>query len=159
MTSTTTETSQTETSQEGGQLWVQTGPLGFNSRALTTTYALVPEVPALKIPFPGVWAVSYHARASFQWNERGSLWVTTALYKNNEIMRGSEAVSGMQFPEWQGTVPPAGQLTAGQTFLQSFDTGDVVTLHAHLNGVGFATIVSQDDGRTGVMAHWVSPAF
>lgn len=51
------------------------------------------------------------------------------------------------------------QTTAGQTILEKFDVNDVITLHAYRIGANAASVISNGDGRTGVMAHWVSPGF
>ncbi|MGW5119797.1 hypothetical protein ACWEQ8_30815 [Streptomyces noursei] len=53
-------------------------------------------------------------------------------------------------------------VTAGQTFLYAFAAPDKVMLYAYRNGAtatAGAAISSGDDGRTGIMAHWVSPGF
>jgi hypothetical protein len=145
----------TASSQQGGSTWVQTGPLDFGSHPLTgadNAYEQISEVPALKIPYPGVWEISYHARSSTTVNATGSQWVHTALFKNGGLIPGSEALAGLY-----GT-NAAIQSTAGQTFMEPFVAGDVVTLHAYRIGqAGSAAVIGQTDGRTGVMAHWVSP--
>ena len=141
----------------GGSTWVQTDPVDF-SHALTgadRAYERVSEVPALRIPFPGVWDVSYLARnyidvpATATW-----AFVHTALFNNGALIPGSEALTGIY------GASTAAQHTAGQTFLHTFAAGDVVTLHAYRIGqAGNAIILSNGDGRTGVRAHWVSPGF
>ncbi|MCO6010967.1 hypothetical protein NE236_39020 [Actinoallomurus purpureus] len=143
-------------SQSGGSTWVQTDPLTFN-HALTGADRAdehISEVPALKIPFPGVWEVSYHARPIIQPTTNAPLYVRTALFKNGTRIRSSEAVTGIAGPN------QLLQASAGQTFTHAFAAGDVVTLHASRIGqAGHASVASNDDGRTGVMAHWISPGF
>ena len=140
--------------RSGGPLWVQTDPVAFD-RSLTgadRAYVQVSEVPALTIPFPGVWEVSYSARvylnpgATTTWE-----YVNTALSKNGAVIPGSEALTGI----YGSNV--ASFHTAGQTFMATFAAGDVVTLQAFRVGqTGSAAIQSNADGRTGVMAHWVT---
>jgi hypothetical protein len=147
----------TVTSKQGGSTWVQTDPLHF-SHDLTgadRAYEQVSEVPALRIPFPGVWEVSYSARTYISApTNASSPYVHTALFKNSALIAGSEALTGMV-----NISSEASQHTTGQTFLHTFAAGDVVTLHAFRLGQGTASVISNSDGRTGVMAHWVSPGF
>ncbi|TYB54253.1 hypothetical protein, partial [Microbispora tritici] len=92
-------------SRSGGQEWVQTGPLTF-SHTLTganNVYEKVSEVPALTIPFPGVWEISYHARTATYPTANTALWVTTALFKNGGLIPGSEALSGLLTSNVPGT--------------------------------------------------------
>lgn len=134
----------------GGWEWVQTGPLAFNHTLAGADRAFeqVSEVPALTIPFPGVWEVSYNARA---YTQKG-LCVTPALFNNGNLIPGSEALICVDSTN-AGT-----QDTIGQTFTHTFAAGDVVTLHAYrLGRGGSASILSNGDGRTRVTAHWVSP--
>jgi hypothetical protein len=143
-------------SQQGGHRWVQTDSVTFN-RALTgadNVYELVSDVPALTIPFPGVWEVSYSARTSISVPATYSAeYVHTALFNNGALIPGSEAVTGIYGSN------QAAQNTTGQTFLYTFQAGDVVTLHTYRIGqAGAASILSNSDGRTRVMAHWVDPA-
>ncbi|GLW22857.1 hypothetical protein DI270_018925 [Microbispora triticiradicis] len=142
-------------SRSGGQEWVQTGPLTF-SHTLTganNVYEKVSEVPALTIPFPGVWEISYHARTATYPTANTALWVTTALFKNGGLIPGSEALSGLLTSNVPGT-----QNTIGQTVTDTFAAGDAVTLHAFRIGqAGTAAVYSNSDGRTTVTAHWVSP--
>lgn len=142
-------------SRSGGQEWVQTGPLTFshNLTGANNVYERVSEVPALTIPFPGVWEVSYHARTATYPIANTALWVTTALFKNGGLIPGSEALSGINTSNVPGT-----QNTIGQAFTHTFAVGDAVTLHAFRIGqTGTAAVYSNSDGRTAVTAHWVSP--
>ncbi|WNE93895.1 hypothetical protein PS467_00355 [Streptomyces luomodiensis] len=144
--------STTAVSQRGGPQWVQIDPLSFD-RALTNVDQQIPDVPELEIPFPGVWQISYSARASI-YPGSGALWVTTSLFKNGTLLRGSEALAGIQ-----GSSVGL-QSTWGQTILELFDAGDRVTLHAYTLSGGSgssAHLISNDHGRTTVAAHWVSP--
>ncbi|MEU6036111.1 hypothetical protein ABZ801_11950 [Actinomadura sp. NPDC047616] len=146
----------TGTSQQGGSTWLQTDPLTFRHdlTGADRDYEPVSDVPELTIPFPGVWEISYLARPAISVSTNAALWVTTALFKNNALIPGSEAITGLQASD------EVIQNTTGQTFLHKFDAGDRVTLHAYRIGqTGTANILSNADGRTGVMAHWVSPGF
>ncbi|GAA3107564.1 hypothetical protein [Streptosporangium carneum] len=96
-----------------------------------------------------MWEVSYHALHALA-AAGPYLYVHTALFKNGVLIPGSEAQSGV------GGVNVTLRVTAGQTLLQTFAAGDVVTLHAYRIGTGDAFIESGGDGRTGVTAHWVS---
>ncbi|GAA4619992.1 hypothetical protein GCM10023196_002230 [Actinoallomurus vinaceus] len=146
----------TATFQSGGSAWIQTDPLTFN-HALTGADRAdehISEVPALKIPFPGVWEVSYHARPIIQPTTNAPLYVRTALFRNGARIPSSEAVTGIAGPN------QLLQASAGQTFAHIFAAGDVLTLHASRIGqAGHASVASNDDGRTVVMAHWISPGF
>ncbi|MFB6566392.1 hypothetical protein [Streptomyces noursei] len=143
---------------QGGS-WTQTGPLTFN-HVLTTdsVYEKISEVPALTIPYAGVWEIAYNAHTNFALIASGGLLlIHTALYNNAGIMPGSEAVTGIQSAAGFGF-----QATAGQTFLYAFAAPDKVMLYGYRNGAtatAGAAISSGDDGRTGIMAHWVSPGF
>lgn len=144
----------TVTSQSGGWQWIQTDPLTFshNLTGADHAYEKVSEVPALRIPFPGVWEVSYHARTSIYVPANKTMWVTTALFKNGGLIPGSEALTGT------ASSNGGSQDTIGQTFTHTFAAGDVVTLHAYRIGQDpSAAIISNHDGRTAVTAHWVSP--
>lgn len=78
------------------------------------------------------------------------LWVTTALFKNEQLLPGTEALSGIN------DTAAVVQDTIGQSFLHTFASGDVLTLHAYRIGQGgSAAIISNGDGRTTVTAHWV----
>ncbi|MFI6927785.1 hypothetical protein ACIBIZ_48195 [Nonomuraea spiralis] len=152
MTTPTTTSAQ----QGASKLWIQTGPLAFDHslRGADRVREKVSEVPDLQIPFPGVWEVSYHALHAVAVPANAAppyLYIQTALLKNGVLIPGSEAYSGTAGAN--ATI----RTTAGQTFLQTFDAGDVVTLHAYRIGQGDAAVESSGDGgRTGVMAHWVS---
>lgn len=142
-------------SRSGGQEWVQTDPLTFYHAlaGANNVYEKVSEVPALTIPFPGVWEVSYHARTATYPTANTGLWVTTALFKNGGLIPGSEALSGLDTSNVPGT-----QNTIGQTVTHTFAVGDAVTLHAFRIGqTGTAAVYSNAAGRTVVTAHWVSP--
>ncbi|SHI59558.1 hypothetical protein [Streptomyces sp. 3214.6] len=142
----------TPASYRQGSTWLQTSPVDF-SHSLTgadRTDERISEIPELTIPFPGVWEISYHARSYTGGTAAASLLVRTALFKNGQVIPGTEALTG---GKWEG------QTTPGQTILEKFDVNDVITLHAYRIGTGSAQVISNGDGRTGVMAHWVSPGF
>ncbi|MGW4403746.1 hypothetical protein ACWEJ6_06920 [Nonomuraea sp. NPDC004702] len=136
--------------QGASKVWLQTGPLAFGHplRGADRVHEKVSEVPDLQIPFPGVWEVSYHALHAVA-VVSPHLYVHTALFINGVLLPGSEAQSGL------AGVNATLRATAGQTLLQTFAAGDVVTLHAYRIGTGEAVIESGGDGRTGIMAHWV----
>jgi hypothetical protein len=142
--------------RSGGSQWVQTDPVTFIHRLFGADRAFeqIHEVPAITIPFAGVWEVSYSARTSLAFPASSSaLRVTTALFVNGTLLSGSEAVTGKYFEPNE-----ASQDTIGQTVLATFNAGDVVRLHGYRIGqLGFADIRSNPDGRTGIAAHWVSP--
>ncbi|MEU9122259.1 hypothetical protein AB0C96_20745 [Streptomyces sp. NPDC048506] len=150
-------TTPTSPAPSRGGSWTQTGPLTFN-HILTadSVYEKISEVPALTIPYAGVWEIAYNAHTNFAITASGGLLlIHTALYNNAGIMPGSEAVTGIQTAAGFGF-----QATAGQTFLYTFAAPDTVMLYAYRNGAtATAAISSGDDGRTGIMAHWVSPGF
>ncbi|MEV5480490.1 MULTISPECIES: hypothetical protein [Streptomyces] len=151
-------TSNAAAPQQGGS-WVQTGPLAF-SHSLTGAdgaWEQISEAPTLTIPYAGVWEIAYHAHGSFSLPSNGAVvLIRTALYKNGVIIDGSEAVSGIQSAAGFGF-----QNTFGQTLLHTFAAQDQVALYAHRQGpaAAVAAVSSGGDGRTGVMAHWVSPGF
>ncbi|MFJ9680965.1 hypothetical protein ACIRP2_23350 [Streptomyces sp. NPDC101194] len=144
-------------SDPGGSTWLQTDPLTFNHplNGADRAYEQISEVPDLKIPFPGVWEISYNVRTAISLPANAaSLHTHTALFNNGAVMPESEALTGIYGSNH------AIQATAGQTFLHTFAAGDVVTLHASRIGQpGNISILSNSDGRTGIMAHWVSPGF
>jgi len=151
-------TPNTAAPQQGGS-WVQTGPLSF-THPLTGAdfvYEQISEVPTLTIPYAGVWEIAYNAHRNLALPSNGAvLLIRTALYKNGVIIEGSEAVSGIQSASGFGF-----QTTTGQTLLHTFAAQDQVDLYAHRQGPVAAVggISSGSDGRTGVMAHFVSPGF
>ncbi|MET7450328.1 hypothetical protein ABZT03_00245 [Streptomyces sp. NPDC005574] len=151
-------TSNTAVPQQGGS-WVQTGPLAFSHSLAGAdgAYEQISEVPTLTIPYAGVWEIAYHAHGNFALPSNGGvLLIRTALYKNGVLIEGSEAVSGIQSAAGFGF-----QSTAGQTFLHTFAAQDQVALYAHRQGpaAAVAGVSSGGDGRTGIVAHWVSPGF
>ncbi|MEV0228723.1 hypothetical protein [Nonomuraea sp. NPDC050786] len=134
-------------------MWAQTSLLSFN-HALTgqdRAYEQITDVPPLTIPtVGGLWSVSYHVRPSISVPTTAQLWVTTALFKNGQLLAGTEALSGIENSD------AVVQDTIGQTFLHTFAVGDVLTLHAYRIGqAGSAAIISNGDGRTTIAAHWV----
>ncbi|MCX4904487.1 hypothetical protein [Streptomyces sp. NBC_00878] len=135
-----------------GSTWLQTSPVDFSHDITGADRAdeLISEVEELKIPFPGVWEISYQARSYTGGTTAAVEFVRTALFKNSQLIPGTEALTGGH------TVM---QTTAGQTILEKFDVNDVITLHAYRIGANPAHVLSNSDGRTGVMAHWVSPGF
>lgn len=142
--------------RSGGSTWVQTDPVDFyhNLSGPDRAYEQVFEVPAITIPFPGVWEVSYSARTNLgNPTSFTGLYVHTALFTNGALLQGSQAITGKSFNPGE-----TAQDTIGQTLLTSFRAGDVVRLYAYRIGQqGGAGVFSNPDGRTGVMAHWVSP--
>ena len=148
-------TSTAPASLQGGS-WVQTGPLTFNRPlAASNTFQQISEVPALTIPYAGVWWVSYNAYTGMNVRAGGALGIRTALFNKGVQIPGSEAVSNL------ATAADVGiQTTAAHTFLHTFAAQDVVTLQATAYGNGEAAFIASDDNaRTAVMAHWVSPGF
>ncbi|MEU8787736.1 hypothetical protein [Streptomyces sp. NPDC048637] len=135
-----------------GSTWLQTSPVDCNHALTGADHAdeQITDIPELTIPFPGMWEISYHARSFTGGTAAAYLYVRTALFKNGQLIPGTEALTG---GKWEG------QTTPGQTILEKFDVNDVITLHAYRIGTGTASILSNGDGRTGVMAHWVSPGF
>ncbi|WP_328475527.1 hypothetical protein OHS71_00130 [Streptomyces sp. NBC_00377] len=134
-----------------GSTWLQTSPVDFTHNLTgDRTDQLISEVEKLTIPHPGVWEISYHARSYTGGSASASALVRTALFKGTQLIAGTEAITG------GNTVM---QTTAGQTILEKFDVNDVITLHAYRIGTTDAAVLSNGDGRTGVMAHWVSPGF
>ncbi|WP_145883406.1 MULTISPECIES: hypothetical protein [unclassified Streptomyces] len=151
-------TSNTAVPQQGGS-WVQTGPLSFGHTlsGADGVFEQISEVPTLTIPYAGVWEIAYNAHGSLSLPANGAVvLIRTALYNNGVIIAGSEAVSGIQSATGFGF-----QNTFGQTLLHTFAAQDQVALYAHRQGPApaAASISSGSDGRTGVMAHWVSPGF
>ncbi|MDF2258581.1 hypothetical protein [Streptantibioticus ferralitis] len=141
-------------SQLGGQLWVQTTQVDFLHRP-TSSYAPVTEVPTLTIPYPGWWEVSYHARLVVQQAATTYTdgWVGTALFLDRVLIDGSQAVAGIG-----AAASVRLENTIGQTFMFKFDGGEVVALNARAIGQAAAwTVQSNSDGRTQIMAHFVSP--
>ncbi|MEV0702881.1 hypothetical protein AB0I53_33870 [Saccharopolyspora sp. NPDC050389] len=106
-----------------------------------SVYEQVSEVPGLTIHHPGFWEVPYHARTGLT----AAGGVTTTVFKNGNLIDGSEAIRASA--EGQGTI--------GQRFMHTFVRGDIVTLHVYRFGGGGIYILSNTDGRTAVMAHWV----
>ncbi len=143
-------------------LWIQTGPLSFNFevKGRDGQYQEVSDVPALTIPSTaGVWEISYRARSRIQAPGRQSMSVTTALFANGAAgpIPGSEALNSSPIAAGHEEHDVSFQTTVGQTFMHAFDGGEVLTLHAYCIGQnGRGDIVSDDHGRTGIMAHWVS---
>lgn len=135
-----------------GSTWLQTSPVNFEHKLTGADRAdeRISEVEELKILHPGVWEISYHARSYTGGTAAASELVRTALFKNGQPIPGTEAITG------GNTVM---QTTAGQTILEKFDVNDVITLHAYRIGANPAAVISNGDGRTGVMAHYVSPGF
>ncbi|MEU4469412.1 hypothetical protein AB0G20_37940 [Streptomyces sp. NPDC024017] len=132
-----------------GSTWLQTIPVEFNRTLSGAERAdeRISEVEELKILHPGVWEISYNARS---YTGGSGVLVRTALFKNGQLIPGTEALTGGN---------AIMQTTAGQTILEKFDVNDVIMLHAYRIGTGSASVLSNGDGRTGVMAHWVSPGF
>ncbi|TVT57824.1 hypothetical protein FNH05_06940 [Amycolatopsis rhizosphaerae] len=141
--------------RSGGSQWVQTDPVDF-SHSITSAdraYEQISELPALTIPNPGVWQVSYSARTNIGNPASVSgAFLHTALFNNGALIPGSEALTGKTYNPGESS-----QDTIGQTFLYTFKAGDVVRLYGYRIGQpGFAAVLSNGDGRTGITAHWVS---
>ncbi|MEH0661055.1 hypothetical protein QA860_25645 [Streptomyces stelliscabiei] len=136
-----------------GSTWLQTSPVDF-ARTISGADRVdvrINEVEELKIPFRGVWEISYQARSYTGGNASVAQFVRTALFKNDTVLiPGTEALTGGH---------AVMQTTAGQTVLEWFDVDDVITLKAYRIGASTSQVLSNSDGRTGVMAHWVSPGF
>ncbi|GAA2688930.1 hypothetical protein [Streptomyces lunalinharesii] len=115
----------------------------------------ITDVPTLTIPYPGWWEVSYHARLVVQQASTtySDGWVGTALFVSNAPIAGSQAVAGIG-----AATSVRLENTIGQTFMHKFDGGEVVVLNARAIGQAAAwTVQSNGDGRTQIMAHYVSP--
>ncbi|MGW7261149.1 hypothetical protein [Streptomyces sp. NPDC054834] len=141
----------TATSVQGGSQWVQTSPLSFQ-HTLTGSDARISKVASLQIPTPGVWELTYHARSSFKPTAKRALWIHTWLCRDGVLIDGSQATTGIQGPEAELV-----QATTGQTTMATFKSGEKVTLHGRYSGEGKAFILSNGEGRTGVVARLVSP--
>lgn len=133
------------------KMWAQTGGSADFLHPLTATDTVISKVPPITIPFPGVWEISYHARSSVSLSTDAQLWVSTALYNGQNLIPSSEAIAGIDGRSGQGS-----QATTGQTVMAAFKESDVITLHGRYIGQGIASIISNSDGRTTIMAHWVS---
>ncbi|TXC99974.1 hypothetical protein [Streptomyces sp. ISID311] len=150
-------TSPTTASSPQGRSWIQIIPNDFNHTVNSAgpNYESVSEVPKFTIPYAGVWLVSYNIRANIGLPAQGALWIHTALFTQAGVIPGSEALTGINAGAGHGL-----QTTSGQTFLHAFVAGDTVELKTYRVGASSgASILNQGDGRTGVMAHWVSPGF
>ncbi|WP_433920653.1 hypothetical protein OIE50_49440 [Streptomyces canus] len=113
-----------------GSTWLQTGTVDFNHNLAGADHAdeRISEVEELKIPHPGVWEISYHARSYTGGSAASNQLVRTALFKNGQLIPGTEALTGGH---------AVMQTTAGQTILEKFDVNDVITLQlAHVAGQG-----------------------
>ncbi|HET6502539.1 MAG TPA: hypothetical protein VFG87_17430 [Amycolatopsis sp.] len=141
--------------RSGGSEWVQTDPIDFyhNFAGADRAYEQVSELPALTIPNPGVWEISYSARTNIGNPASASaLYVHTAVFNNGALLPGSEALTGKTYDPGESS-----QDTIGQTVQYTFKAGDVVQLYGYRIGQqGSAGILSNGDGRTGITAHWVS---
>lgn len=85
------------------------------------------------------------------------MWVHTFLGRSGtpiQAIEGTEVTIGIHGPDAESV-----QVTGGQTFMALFQAGDEVTLHGRYSGEGNAAVLSNGDGRTGVVARWVSPGF
>jgi hypothetical protein len=133
------------------QTWIQTDPLSFKQgiSGANTVYQQISGVPELKIPSSGAWEVAYQARVYVYSADRSGQSITTAVFKNGELIPGSEAMASFT-AEASGTTH-----TIGQTFMHTFAEGDLVTLHAYRIGTISPTVASDRHGRTMVMAHLV----
>lgn len=137
--------------------WLQNGSLAFN-HALTgadRVWERVSEVPTLTIPRDGVWEVDYNARAvaSLPAAAAADLYVTAGIYKNGSLIVGTEALLAGVIGGGTGA-----QSTGGLAFFHPFDAGDTVELWAYRIGqAGTASVISNPDGRTRIMAHWLAP--
>lgn len=137
--------------------WAQNATLTF-SHALTgadRTWEEVTEVPTLAIPRPGIWEVDYNARAAVgvAAGGVGAMYVVVGIYKNGSLIVGTEAMAAGATGAGNGA-----QATGGLAFLHPFAAGDTVELWAYRIGqTGAASVVSNPDGRTRIMAHWIGP--
>lgn len=135
--------------------WVQNASLTFN-HALTGADRLwekVSEVPALTIPRSGTWEMDYNARGAVSAPSATAQYVMTGIYKNGALIVGTEALVIGTAGAGSG-----GQATGGLSFLHPFNAGDTVELWAFRVGqAGVSSVVSNPDGRTRIMGHWIAP--
>ncbi|MFE7561499.1 hypothetical protein [Kitasatospora sp. NPDC057500] len=154
-----TTTPSTGASPQGAS-WFQILPPSPFSHVLATdnTVEHITELPALTIPYAGVWQISYGVHENFALTAAGgTVLIHTVLYKNAAAIPGTEAVTGYKTLGAEGF-----QATTGQTVLHAFAAQDRVTLRAHRAGgtpSAGAVISSGDGGTTQIAAHWVSPGF
>lgn len=131
--------------------WVQTPSLNF-SHPVTggdRVWERISEVPTLTIPRAGTWEVNYDARGAVG-NAATMRYLTAGIYKNGALIVGTEAM----------VVGSTGgvQATGGMSFLHEFNAGDTVELWAYRIGQdGTAVVISNPDGRTRLMLHWLGP--
>ncbi|MFF5655202.1 hypothetical protein [[Kitasatospora] papulosa] len=138
--------------------WAQNGTLTF-THALTgadRAYERVTAVPALVIPRAGLWVVDYSARgvASMPASVAGAEFVSVALYKNGSVVTGTEVM--VVGSNGAGT---GAQATGGLSFVHTFAAvGDTLELWAcRIGQLGTASVVSNGDGRTRIVGHWIGP--
>ncbi|MEW2568315.1 hypothetical protein [Streptomyces sp. NPDC047070] len=123
-------------------------------------YEEITEVAPMVIPRSGVWEINYAVRGGVQLppNLVASQFVVAALFENGNLIVGQEVmVTGLSRGQATGATAGA-QNTATGAFLRGFTAGDEITLHAYPIGqLGISQIVSNGDGRTRLMAHWIAP--
>ncbi|MER6632316.1 hypothetical protein ABT301_29550 [Streptomyces sp. NPDC000987] len=135
--------------------WAQTPPLTFQQQVTGADHAWerIADVPTIAVPRAGIWEVDYSARGAVG-NAGTTEYLTAGIFTNGALIPGSETmVAGAT-----GTNTGA-QATGGMSFVHEFAAGDTVELWAYRIGQdGNAYILSNDDGRTSVMMHWLGPA-
>ncbi|MFF3654871.1 hypothetical protein [Streptomyces olivochromogenes] len=123
-------------------------------------YETITEVAPMVIPRSGVWEVNYAVRGGvlLPANLVASEYVVAALFENGSLIVGEEVmVVGLSRGQATGAAMQV-QGTGAQAFLRFFNAGDQVTLRAYRIGqLATAQVISNGDGRTRIMAHWIGP--
>ncbi|MDX2643489.1 hypothetical protein PV341_07850 [Streptomyces sp. PA03-1a] len=123
-------------------------------------YEEITEVAPMVIPRSGIWEVNFVVRGGVQLpaNAVASEFVVAALFENGSVIVGQEVmVVGLSRGQATGATAGA-QGTGTGAFLRAFTAGDQIALHAYRIGqLGVAQVVSNADGRTRLMAHWIGP--
>ncbi|MFJ7489683.1 hypothetical protein ACIQZB_00230 [Streptomyces sp. NPDC097727] len=138
--------------------WAQNATLAFAHElgGPDRVFEEITEVPPLRIPRAGVWEVDYNVRGAvgIPPGTAAAEYVTAAIYKNGAPIVGSEAMIIGVVGADNGA-----QAAGGLSFLHAFAAGDVVTLWAYRIGQagGAPSVVSNPDGRTRLMLHWLGP--
>lgn len=135
--------------------WMQNPTLTFNHplTGADRVWEKVSEVPALTVPRAGIWEVDYNARGAVSVPTAAGQYVMTGIYKNGALIVGTEALVVGTAGAGSGA-----QATGGISFLHPFTAGDVVELWAFRVGqAGTSAVVSNPDGRTRIMGHWLAP--
>ncbi|MET8746883.1 hypothetical protein [Streptomyces sp. NPDC004728] len=138
--------------------WAQTASLDFNHalNGADQAWERISEIPPLTIPRAGIWEVDYNVRGfvALPAGTAASEYVSAGIYKNGALIVGTE---GLAAGAYGAGITIQG--TGGISFLHSFEAGDTMELWAHRIGqTGTAAVMSNPDGRTRLMAHWLAPA-